>query len=338
MIKSPHVPRHRNRRHQTATRPRRRATASSMRCGAAPSFPPTARTGFAGRSRRRFRSCLRTLNEERDELRGVGIGFGGPVDDATRTVIKSHQIAGWDGFPLADWIADLVGLPAVLGNDADVAGLAEKRSSAPARGCRRSSTSPSAPASAAGSSSTAKSIAAADAGRRRSGICIRRTFESSQSSLELRTMRPVGPSEAEWARERFRKIPVFRLCNGTPTGLTAKDVDAARLRRRLRHPILMTAWTTLAERLPGDRLALPAPHRHRRRRLADGRGVAVRAAAKKSPSASSSRSPIATTSCRRHRRGRSSCTGQRWHANDWRDDRMMKRISSQWEHVREKNR
>src|SRR5262245_53017521 len=58
-------------------------------------------------------------------LAGVGIGFGGPVDDATQTVIKSNQIVGWDGFPLADWISDLVGLPAVLGNDADVAGLAE---------------------------------------------------------------------------------------------------------------------------------------------------------------------------------------------------------------------
>jgi glucokinase len=61
----------------------------------------------------------------REQLRGVGIGFGGPVDDATRTVIKSHQIEGWDNFPLADWISDLVGLPAALGNDADVAGLAE---------------------------------------------------------------------------------------------------------------------------------------------------------------------------------------------------------------------
>jgi glucokinase len=62
---------------------------------------------------------------ERTALRGVGIGFGGPVDDATQTVIKSHQIAGWDGFPLAKWLEDLLGLPAVLGNDADVAGLAE---------------------------------------------------------------------------------------------------------------------------------------------------------------------------------------------------------------------
>src|SRR5437868_2943637 len=62
---------------------------------------------------------------DRARLKGVGIGFGGPVDDATRTIIKSHQIEGWDGFPLADWISDLTGLPAALGNDADVAGLAE---------------------------------------------------------------------------------------------------------------------------------------------------------------------------------------------------------------------
>src|SRR5579871_193572 len=62
---------------------------------------------------------------ERSQLRGVGIGFGGPVDDITHTVIKSHQIEGWDNYPLADWISDVVGLPAVLGNDADVAGLAE---------------------------------------------------------------------------------------------------------------------------------------------------------------------------------------------------------------------
>jgi glucokinase len=62
---------------------------------------------------------------DRSQLQGVGIGFGGPVDDASRTIIRSHQIAGWDNFPLADWISELLGLPAALGNDADVAGLAE---------------------------------------------------------------------------------------------------------------------------------------------------------------------------------------------------------------------
>ena len=68
---------------------------------------------------------LAGAKRKREDLRGVGIGFGGPVDDATRAVIKSHQIQGWDAFPLADWITDITGLPAVLGNDADVAGLAE---------------------------------------------------------------------------------------------------------------------------------------------------------------------------------------------------------------------
>ena len=68
---------------------------------------------------------LAKAGTERSDLRGVGIGFGGPIDDATRTVIKSHQIEGWDNFPLANWISEVVGLPAALGNDADVAGLAE---------------------------------------------------------------------------------------------------------------------------------------------------------------------------------------------------------------------
>jgi glucokinase len=62
---------------------------------------------------------------EARQVEGVGIGFGGPVDDTTQRVIKSHQIQGWDNFPLAEWIGNLLGLPAVLGNDADVAGLAE---------------------------------------------------------------------------------------------------------------------------------------------------------------------------------------------------------------------
>src|SRR5262245_22431556 len=48
---------------------------------------------------------LASAGVEPGELRGVGIGFGGPVDDATHTVIKSHQIDGWDDFPLADWFA-----------------------------------------------------------------------------------------------------------------------------------------------------------------------------------------------------------------------------------------
>jgi glucokinase len=59
------------------------------------------------------------------ELRGIAFGFGGPVDDARRSVVKSHQVTGWDDFPLADWAEQQFGVPAFLGNDADAAGLAE---------------------------------------------------------------------------------------------------------------------------------------------------------------------------------------------------------------------
>src|SRR5262245_50731560 len=68
---------------------------------------------------------LKTAGVDRSDLRAIGVGFGGPVDDATRSVITSHQIAGWDNFPLADWLIETLSLPAALGNDADVAGLAE---------------------------------------------------------------------------------------------------------------------------------------------------------------------------------------------------------------------
>lgn len=61
----------------------------------------------------------------RHPLQAIGVGFGGPVDDRTQTVVKSHQIEGWENFSLSNWLSDRFRLPAVIGNDADVAGLGE---------------------------------------------------------------------------------------------------------------------------------------------------------------------------------------------------------------------
>lgn len=60
-------------------------------------------------------------------VKRIGIGFGGPVDSAAGRVIRSHQIEGWQDFPLADWFQRTFGVQAKLGNDCDVAGLAEAR-------------------------------------------------------------------------------------------------------------------------------------------------------------------------------------------------------------------
>jgi glucokinase len=81
--------------------------------------------GIREKIMREVPALLQRAGVARAQVRGVGVGFGGPVDDADQTVIKSHQIQGWNGFPLAQWLTDLLGWPVALANDADVAGLAE---------------------------------------------------------------------------------------------------------------------------------------------------------------------------------------------------------------------
>jgi len=64
---------------------------------------------------------------ERHQIAGVGIGFGGPVDSVRGVVVTSHQVAGWEDFPLVSWFDKNFGWPAVLNNDADTAAYAESR-------------------------------------------------------------------------------------------------------------------------------------------------------------------------------------------------------------------
>lgn len=66
-------------------------------------------------------------------IKAVGVGFGGPVDAASGTAITSHQVAGWDLFPLRTWMAEWFKqhgkrrepLPVAVENDSNAAGWAE---------------------------------------------------------------------------------------------------------------------------------------------------------------------------------------------------------------------
>jgi glucokinase len=64
---------------------------------------------------------------QKHPIQQIGFGFGGPVDSAEGVATKSHQVAGWDSFPLVRWCLESLGKPAVIGNDCDVAALAEAR-------------------------------------------------------------------------------------------------------------------------------------------------------------------------------------------------------------------
>lgn len=69
-------------------------------------------------------SCLPDLLS-RWRPAAMGVGFGGPVDFRTGRIACSHQVAGWSGFPLRDWLAEQAGIPVVVDNDANVATLGE---------------------------------------------------------------------------------------------------------------------------------------------------------------------------------------------------------------------
>ena len=55
----------------------------------------------------------------------LGAGFGGPLNPARDTITRSYHVSGWDGFPLKAWLHKISGLPVIIDNDANVAGLAE---------------------------------------------------------------------------------------------------------------------------------------------------------------------------------------------------------------------
>jgi glucokinase len=59
-------------------------------------------------------------------VNSIGVGFGGPVDRQAGRIVRSHQVAGWENFPLRDWLSERAGrVPAIVENDANAAGLAE---------------------------------------------------------------------------------------------------------------------------------------------------------------------------------------------------------------------
>jgi len=64
---------------------------------------------------------------QKHAIERIGFGFGGPCDAMLGVATKSHQVAGWEGFPLIRWCQESLGKPAVIGNDCDVAALAEAR-------------------------------------------------------------------------------------------------------------------------------------------------------------------------------------------------------------------
>ena len=64
--------------------------------------------------------------EDLGTLSGIGVGSPGAVDARVGTVTNAGNLPGWSGtFPIADALGVELGVPVALGNDVDVATLAE---------------------------------------------------------------------------------------------------------------------------------------------------------------------------------------------------------------------
>ena len=76
--------------------------------------------------RKRIESELPALTGSH-KVRGVGVGFGGPIHWQTGRIARSHQVEGWSDFDLAGWLHQLTGASVSADNDANVAALGEAR-------------------------------------------------------------------------------------------------------------------------------------------------------------------------------------------------------------------
>src|SRR5215210_2470085 len=72
-------------------------------------------------------SAVTASGADAEEIAGVGIGCGGPLDSSRGVLIAPLHLPGWTGVPITELAADALERPAVLDNDATAAAAGEHR-------------------------------------------------------------------------------------------------------------------------------------------------------------------------------------------------------------------
>lgn len=68
---------------------------------------------------------VEALDNFGEDIKGIGIGFGGPIDRITGEIKTSYHVQGWTGFNLVNWLKNEYEVPVTVDNDANVAALGE---------------------------------------------------------------------------------------------------------------------------------------------------------------------------------------------------------------------
>jgi len=72
-----------------------------------------------------FDELLEAAEWGRADVKGVGIGVPGPVENTTRRPVSPGLMPGWDGFPIAEQLEEQFGVPVYVDNDCNVMALGE---------------------------------------------------------------------------------------------------------------------------------------------------------------------------------------------------------------------
>jgi glucokinase len=76
---------------------------------------------------RRVRSAIRQVWPLSGEVAAIGLGAPGPLDFRRGILRFAPNLPGWVNVPLRDMLVEAFNMPSFVGNDADVAALAESR-------------------------------------------------------------------------------------------------------------------------------------------------------------------------------------------------------------------
>lgn len=69
--------------------------------------------------------AISQLNPTENSVKAIGLGTPGPADAKGRIARVAINLKNWHNVPLADWLEAKTGLPTILANDANCAGLGE---------------------------------------------------------------------------------------------------------------------------------------------------------------------------------------------------------------------
>lgn len=170
-----------------------------------------------------FAQCKAVWPTDGSHVAGIGISAAGPLNPMTGVVVKLTNFKGWHNVPLRELCHEQFGVETYLGNDANVAALAETALGA-ARGYRDVVFLTISTGIGSGVISAGKMLVGSKGLGAECGHIIMITEENRVSTFEKEAAGPALARQAREAIELGEKSAILDHAGGSLEAITAKDV------------------------------------------------------------------------------------------------------------------